>query len=266
MTGLVVALPLALVELARSAGYSVGTLLPDALAIGDATGVLVAIAVSAAVLVVVCTVAAVGWAGGIHLLTGSDTAGKPVGVKDAFRHGLGRLPSLVPWTLGVAVLLVAGLAAFVVPGLYVLFALSLFSFPVLFEPGANPLRRSFALTHTRGAGVLARFGVLAVVAVVFESALSLFFAGVSWVLLGRTGLGASGHGLSDGVIDAVHTVVGAPVWALLVTGLTVTYAELRAQESEKDPERNAPTAGRGSPLTAATGPVPGRPTRTEERT
>ncbi|WP_432187517.1 hypothetical protein [Streptomyces sp. Tue6028] len=235
VTGLVVELPLALVELARGAGYSVSTLLPDALAAGDGTGVLAATAVSTAVLAVVCAVATVGWAGGIHLLTGSAAAGRPVGVKAAYRHGLSRLPSLGPWTLGVAVLLVAGLAAYVGPGLYVLFALSLFSFPVLFESGVNPLRRSFALTHARGTGVLARLGVLAAVAVAFESVLSLFFAGVSWVLLGRTGLGASGHGLGDGVIDAIHTAAGAPVWVLLVTGLTVTYADLRARPPQRSP-------------------------------
>ncbi|MFE1292188.1 hypothetical protein [Streptomyces sp. NPDC058751] len=232
VTGLVVEFPLALVELARGAGYSVTASLPDALAAGDVAGVLVAIAVSAAVLVVVCAVAAVGWAGGIHLLTGTAAPGRSVEVKDAYRHGLSRLPLLGAWTLGVVMLLVAGLAAFVVPGLYVLFALSLFSFPVLFEPGVDPLRRSFALTHARGAGVFARLGVLAAVAVAFESALSLFFAGVSRALLGRTGWGTGGHGLSDGVVDAVHTAVGAPVWALLVAGLTVTYAELRARQPE----------------------------------
>ncbi|MGW9136721.1 hypothetical protein [Streptomyces sp. NPDC055681] len=237
--------PLALVELARGAGYSVGSLLPDALAAGDVADVLVAIAVSAAVLIAACAVATVGWAGGIHLLAGPAEAGERVGVKGAFRQGVSHPPSLGWWTVGVAVLLITGLSVFVVPGLYVLFALSLFSFPVLFEPGANPLRRSFALTHARGSGVLPRLGVLAAVAVVFESALSLFFAGVSWFLLGRTGLGSSGHGFEDGVIDAVHTAVGAPVWVLLVAGLTVTYADLRARLPETAPSE------RGSRLDAA---------------
>ncbi|MCA1271044.1 hypothetical protein LCE32_13425 [Streptomyces sp. 7G] len=235
MTGLAVELPLALTELARGAGFSLAGLLPDALEAGDVAGVLRATAVSVAVLGAACAVAAVGWAGGIRILAEPSTAGKPAGVKDAYRFGLSRMLSLLPWTVGVAVLLVVGLAAFVVPGLYVLFALSLFSFPVIFEPDANPLRRSFALTHAGGRRVAARLGVLAAVVVIFESTLSLLFAGVSWILLGRTGLGTSGHGLSDSIIDAVHTTVAAPVWVLLVTGLTVTYAELSHRPSKSTP-------------------------------
>ncbi|RMB87036.1 hypothetical protein CTZ28_03635 [Streptomyces shenzhenensis] len=195
---------------------------------------MVGISLTLALLVITSAVAAIGWAGGIWALVGPAVTGRPVTVKDSYRYGLRHLPSLGPWTLGATLLLVAGLSAYVVPGLYLLYALSMFSFPVLFEHGTNPLRRSFRLTHTQAGRVLARWSVLAVVAVAFEGALSLLFGGLSLALLGHPGFGSSAQGLNDGLLDAVHTAVGAPLWALLVIGLTVTYMDLQAS-----PTRNS---------------------------
>ncbi|MET7780999.1 MULTISPECIES: hypothetical protein [Streptomyces] len=62
--------------------------------------------------------------------------------------------------------------------------------------------------------------------VAFEVALSLAFGAISTVLIGDPGYGADGLGVAGALIDSIHTAVGAPTWALLVIGLTVTHADL----------------------------------------
>lgn len=49
------------------------------------------------------------------------------------------------------------------------------------------------------------------------------------MLLGHPGIGADGTGLAGTLIDTVHSAAAAPVGALLVTGLTATYADLRVR-------------------------------------
>ncbi|MCT7351115.1 hypothetical protein N4P33_02860 [Streptomyces sp. 15-116A] len=233
VTGVSVATPLAAVELTRAlaarAGYPVAAPLPEALAAGYSTPVLAGAVLSLALLLITSAVASIGWAGGIWALVGPGITGQPVTIKEAYRHGLRHLTVLGPWTLGAALLLLTGLSVFVAPGLYLLFALSMFSFPVLLEPGTNPILRSLRLTHTRPGRALARWGVIVAAAIVFESALSLLYAAISAALLGRPGVGADAHGLADGILDAVHTATGAPVWAIMLIGLTVTYHDLRAR-------------------------------------
>ncbi|MDR6324381.1 hypothetical protein [Actinoplanes couchii] len=236
VTGVSVSLPLAAVELGRglaeAAGYPAVASMPDVIAAaGSVSTLMMSVVLPVVLLGVAVAVGSVGWAGGIWALTAEAVTGRPVRVADAYRYGLSRLTRLGPWTLAAALLLVAGLAAFVVPGIYLLFALSLFSFGVLFEHDRRPLLRSFALTHARLGRALARWGMLAAVTVAIEATMSLVFGTLSLVLLGDPGFGADGHGLAGGLIDAIHTAVGAPVWALLVIGLTVTYADLRQPRS-----------------------------------
>ncbi|MFJ9085819.1 hypothetical protein ACIRL3_25695 [Streptomyces sp. NPDC102384] len=84
--------------------------------------------------------------------------------------------------------MLGGLAVFIVPGIYLLFALCMFSFAVLFEGSTNPIRRSFALTHDRPGRALARWGILAAVVVAFEVALGLLFDALGVALLGARDL------------------------------------------------------------------------------
>lgn len=56
--------------------------------------------------------------------------------------------------------------------------------------------------------------------------LSLIFAAISLLLLGRQGIGADGAGLAEALIDTAHSTAAAPVGTLLIIGRLVTYAAL----------------------------------------
>ncbi|QWA20890.1 hypothetical protein KJK32_04970 [Streptomyces sp. JCM17656] len=235
VTGVSVATPLATLELAfgltEAAGYRATASLPDIIAaLEKPTAVTPTIVLPAVLLIIASVSATIGWAGGVWALVTHSVTGRPVALKDAYRYGLSRLRSLWPWTLAATLLFLAGLHAYVAPGIYLLFALSMFSFTVLFELGRHPLVHSFALTHRRLGRALVRWGTLAAVTIAFEAALSLAFATLSVVLLGYPGYGAQAHGIASTLIDTVHTAVGAPTWALLVVGLSVTHADLHNSE------------------------------------
>ncbi|GAA1821506.1 hypothetical protein GCM10009682_47070 [Luedemannella flava] len=232
VTGVSISVPETALELARvlteaTGHHTANSLFDLATATSSPTAFMLGIVLPALLLIAGSVTATIGWAGGVWALVGPTVTGQPVSIADAYRYGLSRLTSLWPWTLAAAFLLIAGLYAFVVPGIYLLFALSMFSYAVLFEHSRNPLLRSLALTHTRPGRALARWAVVAAVVVAFEAALSLIFGALSLILFGHPGFGADGIGLQGALIDTIHTAFAAPTGALLVIGLTITYADLR---------------------------------------
>ncbi len=173
-------------------------------------------------------VAALGWAAGVWALTHEAATGQPANLGDALRYGLKRALPLWGWTLATGLLVVVGLCACVLPGLWVAFATCMFGMVVLFERGQNPIGRSFKLTHANPLPTLGKVAVLAVVALVYN-----FVVGgiVGVILLGIISV-AGPTGILAGFVSFLQSIVSAPVNALLLIALLPLYAQLRATEGQ----------------------------------
>jgi len=225
------ATPSALLSLLSGATNTVQFMNPSFDRPSDAfTGAGTAVASALIMLVAVFGVAfltAAAWAAGIWALTREAATGQQVSLGEAFRYGFRRALPLWGWTLLVSLIVVVGICACILPGVYFGFALSLYAFVVVFERGQNPVARSFRLTHLDFGPTLGRVALLFAVVVAYQVVLAVL-AG----LVGVTGAGIGGpvSPMLSAVTDALSAVLGAPSDVLLLVGLYVTYAELRARE------------------------------------
>jgi hypothetical protein len=175
-------------------------------------------------------VASAAWAAGAWALVTEAKTGRPANIQEAYQYGLRRAMSLFPWTVVAGFLCVIGLMFFYIPGLYLAFAFSMFGFVATFERGQQPLTRSLNMLHRNIGPSLARVGTLFGIFLVYNGIVSLFF-GIftitTRVVAGNTPV----YGIGEGFIQMIATIVLAPAVAVLMIGLLVTYAELRAQEA-----------------------------------
>lgn len=157
---------------------------------------------------------AIGWGAGIWVVTQGAT-GQPANVGEALRAGLRRGLPMWGYVIGAGVLIGVGLVLFVLPGLYLTVALSLFSYVVIFERGTGPIRRSLSLVNSAFWSVLGKVALLAVVGIV-----GIGF-GVVTTAIGSRVLLLVG--------DLVNAALAVPVYAIVLVGLLVAYTQTRSR-------------------------------------
>ncbi len=106
---------------------------------------------------------------------------------------------------------------------------------MIFERGANPISRSFKLTHASFGPTLGRVLLLAIAVIVFEWVVGLIIGAIQRAIV-INALNDANISLPDrvglGLVEAAGTIITAPVaTALLVTGLMPLYGGLRARET-----------------------------------
>lgn len=228
-----IAVPRAAVALAGSlGGLGTGLSVANLGGLGSAVGSLIlGLLVTLLVGAVGCYIAAAGWAAGTWALVQEAATGRPANVGQAFGYGFTRATALFPWTLLAAVAFTVASACFFVPGIYVAFGFSMFGFAALFERSANPVARSFALTHNSATigPTLGKVGILFGVYLVYTIIIGAIFGAMA--LAFALGTGGFAYNLSYGLIQAVASLLSAPAFAVLLIGLLPTYAELRARQA-----------------------------------
>lgn len=167
-----------------------------------------------------------------------QAVGEPVRLGTALRYGLRRALGLWGWSLLSGLLIMAGVCACFLPGIYLAFALSMVGPVFLFER-SNPMGRSFQMFHARLGMMLGRLSLIAAAIV-----------GVGVVIglaqeVARVALGAEVVGFS--VATVTSTVAGdllsLPIYVVLLVGLLITYAEQRGQEAPVNAARLAEELG-----------------------
>ncbi len=169
------------------------------------------------------------WAAGAVASTYTITrqaAGEPVQVADALRYGFRSALRLWGWLLLSGLIVLGGLILCFFPGLYFIVALSVVIPAAVFER-ANPISRSFKLINANFGPALGRIALLALVVIIYQGVLSC----VSAVIQGAVVDAATGVRWTTNVVtEVVVSAVGLPLLLVVLTGVLVTYAELRNRE------------------------------------
>jgi hypothetical protein len=159
----------------------------------------------------------------VHRIVASELAGEPVGARAASSKALARLVPLIVAGLVAIVLVVAGLFALIIPGLWLAGSFSMLSAVIALE-GIGPveaLQRSFRLVRGRWwptVGFLLLVGLFGSVAAQLVQLVALPIVGA-----GEVGIGA---GLGFVVLVVAQGVVVAAI-AVMVT---LWYVDLRARK------------------------------------
>jgi hypothetical protein len=186
-------------------------------------------------LIITYFLSSVAWAAGIHAIT-ARAAGQQVTLGGALRAGLRRAAPMWGWYLVAGLITGAGACACVLPAFYLGFAVSLFSFVVVFERGRNPIGRSFGLIHANFGPALGRVALLIGVYAGVSGVIGLGGSVLVTVVAGRSGssffpqpgLPLTGTGLAAQLVTSViQAAVGLPLMAFLLAGLMITYTQLR---------------------------------------
>lgn len=183
---------------------------------------------------------ALAWASAIHAVT-ARAAGQPATVGGALRAGLRRAAPMWGWFWLAYLIVLAGICACVLPAFYLTFAVSLFSFPVMFERGRNPIGRSFRMINANLGPALGRVAMMAGIYIGVAGAVSLASTLLVTVVTGQRGSifvaqpgqvpALSGAGLATQIVTSViQAAVGLPLMAFLLVGLMITYTQLRRNE------------------------------------
>ncbi|MBM0279624.1 hypothetical protein, partial [Micromonospora tarensis] len=173
-------------------------------------------------------VQSVGWAAGSWVIT-RQAAGQPASLESALRYGLRRALGLWGWTLLVSLLVGVGLCFCVLPGIYLLFALSMAGPAYLFER-RNPIGRSFRMFHDRLGLLLGRVAVVAL-AVIIGSLIPGVLEGVGTSAFGTDPFASPGTAVGAVVVIGITAVLALPAHLAQLIGLLLTYAEQRAHEA-----------------------------------
>ncbi|MDG4806487.1 hypothetical protein O7634_06925 [Micromonospora sp. WMMD1120] len=169
----------------------------------------------------------VGWAAGSWVIT-RQAAGQPAGLEAALRYGLRRALGLWGWTLLISVLIGVGLCFCVLPGIYLLFALSMAGPVYLFERH-NPIGRSFRMFHDRLGLLLGRVALVAA-AVLVGTLIPGALEGVGTSAFGTDPLASPGSAVGAVVVIGITAVLALPAHLAQLIGLLLTYVEQRAHE------------------------------------
>jgi hypothetical protein len=174
--------------------------------------------------IVLTVFTALAWGAGAWVIA-RWAAAQPVALGAALAYGLRRLPRVLGWSLVLTLMVLVGFCLCVLPGFYFAFALCVALCVAVFER-ANPVSRSFALTHRRFGLALGRILIVAVIFFAPTIMLAIF----ENALLTQIGPAAAGS-VGGFLVSAVFTLAAAPLYPVLYVGTLVTYAELRAWEA-----------------------------------
>jgi hypothetical protein len=195
----------------------------------DAGVLLGSAAITLAATIAASFVQAAGLAAAIWATTRQAATGGQVRVGDALNYGFRRAAGLWLWNVLSGLIVLVGLCACILPGIYLAFALCLVPFVVIFERGRNPIARSFQLIHSGFGPALGKVAALA--------GACLVYAGAVFVLLSvpRAAVAiATSSGAVIAAMNAFAAIIQAllllPVYALAVFALLGIYAQLRGRE------------------------------------
>jgi hypothetical protein len=171
---------------------------------------------------VAAVLGAIGFAAATRYVT-RRSVGATESLGDSLRYGLSRAGRLVPLFLLVGLMVLAGLALCVLPGLYLGVATSLVGAIALYESGPGVIGRSFRMVNANFGPVLGRLAALV--------ALLVALGGI----VGCVGGLLTGGGRAGTVISGVvFAVLEAPLTTLLVIGVLLTYTQIRAKTGPTD--------------------------------
>lgn len=157
----------------------------------------------------------------------AEAAGGFLSLPEAIRYGLSKSLPLWLWMMLSFVIVTAGIALFVLPGLWAIFALTLIVPVAVFEK-RNPLARSVQLIHTDVVPSLARVAFTWFIVIALSAAIQ-----VTVMVLASFILEAAG-GWMSGIITALVFGVMALVlivpYTWIIAANLCTYAFLRAQQ------------------------------------
>jgi hypothetical protein len=180
-------------------------------------------------------VASAAWAAGVWALVQEAQTGRSANLGAAMQYGLRRAMAIFPWAVIAGFAVTVGSFCLFLPGLYLAFAFSMFGFVAIFERGKNPIGRSFSLTH-KSSQIGPTIGKVAItlgIYLVYTLIIGLIFGAIAVaIFVGSLGTGiTTTYGFGYYFIDAIGTLLSGPALAVVLVGLFVTYAELRAQEA-----------------------------------
>jgi len=180
-------------------------------------------------------VASAAWAAGTWALIQEAQTGQSANLGAAFQYGFRRAMAIFPWAVVAGFAVTLGTICLFLPGLYLAFAFSMFGFAAIFERGKNPLGRSFNLTHKSSqigptiGKVAIVFGIYLIYSLIIGAIFGAIAVAVAFGSI-RSGV-TTDLGFVGNFIEAIGTLLTGPVLAVVLVGLFVTYAELRAQEA-----------------------------------
>ncbi|MFC7760376.1 hypothetical protein ACFQY4_21865 [Catellatospora bangladeshensis] len=210
----------------------------------DAAGLIAILGAMLAVIILLYVVQLAGYAAATHSVV-RQAAGETVTLGESFGYGFRRCWSMFAWYVPVALMVVAGALACVLPAFYVMAGTALVG-PVLLFERRNPIGRSFQMLHRSGGRVLGRLALIVLISIAastvvsgFESAIEAGFSAVN-----SEGFGPSVEGvaiLSLGLVVSIvfGVVVQLPVTMFQFAGVLLAYTEQRGYEGATTPQLNA---------------------------
>jgi hypothetical protein len=178
---------------------------------------------------VVAVATSIGWVAVLRLMA-DQAAGRPASVGAALRYGVRRGPLLWGWYLLVYLVVMVGLCACVVPGVYLAVALSLIAPIVTFERGEPAFTRSFRLVHSNFWPTVGRLLLLGLAVGVVTYLVSCIFGAATGVSSGLSAPAQQPGVLALSVDVLLSSLVALPITLVEVAGVLVTYAELRGRQ------------------------------------
>jgi hypothetical protein len=195
---------------------------PNLLSIGIPAAVLIALVL----VVVLLYVQMVGYAAATYSAT-REAAGYQVRLGEALGYGFRRGWGLLGWQVVVGLLILVGIVACVLPGVYFYAATALFGPIFLFER-RNPIGRSFRIFNDNVGRVVGRLALLAL-ATFIANGVTTVFDRVGGTIAGDTGelpviIGAAA------ISGVLGIIISLPLTMLTFSGILLTYAEQRGYE------------------------------------
>jgi hypothetical protein len=171
----------------------------------------------------------IGWVAVLRLMV-DQAAGRPASIGAALRYGVRRGPLLWGWYLLAELVVMVGLCACFVPGVYLALALSLIAPIVAFERGEPAFTRSFRLVHSNFWPTVGRLLLLGLAVAVVTYLVPCVFGAATGI---GGGLSAPSHQpgtLALAVDVLLSALVALPIALVEIAGVLVTYAELRGRQ------------------------------------
>lgn len=190
---------------------------------------LMILAVLVALVVIIVTQMA-GYAAATYAVT-REACGQRVGLGEALGYGFRRSLGLVGWQFLVGLLIVVGLIACILPGLYVYAATALFGPIYLFER-RSPIGRSFSIFNNNLGRVLGRLALILCATIVAGVMTSIIdnIGAMATGNLGNTTLELSATIASTVVSSVLGLVIQLPLTMITFAGILLTYTEQRGYE------------------------------------
>lgn len=210
----------------------------------DAAAFFAFFGVLLAVMLVLYVVQLAGYAAATHSVT-RQAAGTPASLAESLGYGFRRCLGLFGWYVPVALMIIAGVVACVLPGLYLMAATALVGPIFLFER-TNPIGRSFKMLHNSGGRVLGRLALIVLISIGVGFAVSAVEAVIQLAVdsAGTQTFGPTGNGLALVTLGAIvatvlSTIIQLPLTMFQFAGILLTYTEQRGYEGATTLHLNA---------------------------